>query len=165
VTAPLTGITSVPGANGPPLGTITQPPTSTAPPPGTTTRPTLDSQQKAAVGSAGPLSFGGTGTTPYATSFSKSTFDPSRYGAAGAAQYNALPQSFSVSDFNKISGANPALATQMLAAGGQSYKDAVAKANGWSTDQMNQFINTNGSGALSGFTPQALAQMKALGVG
>jgi hypothetical protein len=155
------GVTSAPGSNGPPAGA------------GTATAPKSAVQ---GAPSAGGLSFGGSGTQPYATAFSTATQSQtpagqsflanlSKYGAGAAANYLGSPQSFSVNDFNKAAGANPALATQMLAAGGQQYRDAVAKANGWSPAQMNQFINTNGSGQLSGFTPQALAQLKGLGVG
>lgn len=149
-------------------------------PPAPVGTPTLNkpllTDNKAAVAGAAPLTFGGAGSQPFATANSTATQSQtpagqqflanlSKYGSAAAANYLNTPQSFTVNDFNKAAGANPALSTQMLASGGQAYKDAVMQANGWSPEQMNQFINTNGSGALSGYTPQAIAQLKALGIG
>lgn len=75
----------------------------------------------------------------------------SKYGQAGVDSWNSNPQSFSINDFNRIAQTNPVMAEQMLAAGGQNYRNAVMGANGWDNNKMNTFINTYGSGALPGF--------------
>ena len=74
-----------------------------------------------------------------------------KYGQAGLDSWNSNPQSFSVNDFNRIAATNPVMAEQMSAAGGQQYRDAIMQNNKWNNNQMNSFINANGSGALPGF--------------
>jgi hypothetical protein len=74
------------------------------------------------------------------------------YGPNAYAKYLATtPQSGSVGDFNQVAQSNPVMASQMLAAGGQQYRDAVMAANHWTNQQLNSFINQYGSGALPGF--------------
>ncbi len=75
-----------------------------------------------------------------------------KYGPNAYAQYLASsPQSASVADFNRIAQSNPTMATQMEAAGGQQFRNAIMANNGWNNYQNNSFINQYGSGALPGF--------------
>lgn len=105
---------------------------------------------------SGPLSFNGTGTQDFRTSFAgpppgqESDFGArarahiARAAAAGsqtAQAYQNLPQTLNVNQFNAVAQSDPGHAYDMLGAGGQDYRNAVMQANGWSPLQMNQFIN------------------------
>jgi hypothetical protein len=79
-----------------------------------------------------------------------------KYGTAAANTYLSQPGAYTVADFNQVAQSNPVMAVQMIASGGQAYMDAIMKANGWTKQQINQFINSYGSGALPGITNQGL---------
>ena len=105
---------------------------------------------------------GGDTTGQFATNFAgapgsafTTAVNAGKYGVAGDRLRN-LPTYFTVADFNTVAKTNPVLAEQMSAKGGQAYRDAIMKANGWSNLQMNQFINKWGSGALPGITKENL---------
>jgi hypothetical protein len=94
------------------------------------------------------------------TAFSKmvqQALDRQQYGQKGVDLQN-MPTSFTIADFNNTAQTNPVLAQQMLAKGGQAYRDAVMKANGWTNLQMNQFINAYGSSVEPGITQQNLTE-------
>src|SRR5881394_3377899 len=93
-----------------------------------------------------------------ATAFSRlaqQALDRHLYGQKGVDLQN-MPKSFTIADFNNAAQTNPVLAAQMLGKGGQAYKDAIMKANGWSNYQMNQFINAYASGVEPGITQSNL---------
>lgn len=79
-----------------------------------------------------------------------------KYGQSAANNYLSMPQSFTVADFNNVAQSNPTLAVQMLGQGGQAMQDAIRKNNNWTQQQMNQFINAYGSGAMPGVNQQNL---------
>lgn len=74
------------------------------------------------------------------------------------------PVSFSPAQFHTVMGQDPALALQMLSAGGQQYSNAVMQNMGWTNDQMNQFINNTSYNTPSagGWTPQNIALLQGL---
>jgi hypothetical protein len=78
-----------------------------------------------------------------------------QYGQKGVDLQN-MPTNFTIADFNNAAQTNPTLAVQMAGKGGQAYRDAIRKANGWSNLQMNQFINAYGSGVEPGITQENL---------
>lgn len=61
----------------------------------------------------------------------------------------------SVDAFNKANGPNTPAAYQMLQQGGQQFRNAVMAANGWSQDQMNQWLNQVAYEGQNVFSPQA----------
>lgn len=52
--------------------------------------------------------------------------------------------SVSVPQFQGLQSTNPALAYQLATHGGQSYRDAIMQGNGWTNEQMNQWLNNAG---------------------
>ncbi|MGN6589881.1 MAG: hypothetical protein ACTHKE_06295 [Sphingomicrobium sp.] len=76
-----------------------------------------------------------------------------------------MPQSFSPAQFNQVAGQNPVLAEAMAAQMPQAGRNAIMAQNGWSNDQMNNFLNAYGSGAQPGFGPAQLQQLRSLGIG
>jgi len=156
-------VTSVPGSSGSglasvPKSAVQDATASTAGLPGLQAQ---GGQWGAPVTGALPTGGGTADTKAYATNFVSPSLQP---GTLAYQRMAALPQSFTVADFNKVKAVDPVLATQMLAKAGQPYRDAVMQANGWNTAQMNQYINQYGSGALPGFTPDKIALLKSLGI-
>ena len=76
-----------------------------------------------------------------------------RYGLTPqrAAIMQSMPQSFTVSGFNQTAKTDPGKAFDMLRQGGQPLMTAVMQANGWTQEQLNQFINQQAFNAPSAY--------------
>lgn len=164
------GAPRVPGATPQAGGMLSMPdPGSMGPP-----LQVANGEQWGAPGSV-PTSFTGHGTTPFSTAFAGpppgqgSTFgnlvrsNLSAYGPAGQAYAN-MPKSFTVDQFNSVAPRNAAFAQDMLAAGGQQFRNAVMQANGWDNATMNAFINAANYGDLGGTRGFTKANLGMLGL-
>ena len=80
-----------------------------------------------------------TGANP--TSLAELNYINSHPESLLAQRLAAMPQSITVSQWNAMAKANPNLAEGYLGKAGNDFRMAVQNANGWTNNQMNQWIN------------------------
>ena len=122
-----------------------------------------------------PTTFGMNTGPQNGQAFSSNTFNfnPADANNPASAQFIAgynrkNPQmQFTVDDFNRANASDGQTAMLMATLGGQQFRNAIMGQDGWSQNQMNQFLNTvgyNGNGSqYRGLNPANVAALQKYG--